>query len=258
MSRVLQLLFSQNIWAQVPIPDYTGVWTGSSTVHDDMCTGGQPLESWTEATTLTIRDQSGTLFTADLFSLDPSDGVSFSATAPGSITPPSTVNPMFFSGMLSDGAYMDVWTDPVVVTGNTMTVTFTFMESFGPDYCSGSGTATLTRVAIDPAASTPSEILNNPATLDQIVTILTNTLGARIQSALSGFMKGFRGLGKAHGMYETQIGLASGDGMDLTMLGVWGSYSYTDFENDFYRTKYDGDRHMFMGGSISVRQRTRY
>ncbi len=46
---------------------------------------------------------------------------------------------------------------------------------------------------------------------------------------------------------EGQTGLNAGDG-DALPFGVWGNYSYTDFENDLSSTAFDGSSHGFLGG----------
>jgi hypothetical protein len=55
-----------------------------------------------------------------------------------------------------------------------------------------------------------------------------------------------RGKKRDTSMYEEQIGLNAGD--SIVLLGVWGGYSYTELDNDFSRTRYDGQRDMFLGG----------
>ncbi len=46
-------------------------------------------------------------------------------------------------------------------------------------------------------------------------------------------------------------------GDNAVLYGAWTSYSYSDFENDFSRTRYDGDRHTVMAGvDISPWERT--
>ncbi len=46
-------------------------------------------------------------------------------------------------------------------------------------------------------------------------------------------------------------------GDTAVLYGAWTSYSYSDFENDFSRTRYDGDRHTVMAGvDVSPWERT--
>jgi hypothetical protein len=42
-------------------------------------------------------------------------------------------------------------------------------------------------------------------------------------------------------------GLNAGDGTTIP-YGVWGSYSYSDYDNDLSSTAFDGDTHSFLGG----------
>ena len=57
---------------------------------------------------------------------------------------------------------------------------------------------------------------------------------------------GFRIAGQNY-MRATPTGIAGGE--TFNNLGLWGSYAYSDFDNDFSRTKYDGDRNMFFVGA---------
>lgn len=43
------------------------------------------------------------------------------------------------------------------------------------------------------------------------------------------------------------MGLNAGDGIEVP-YGVWGNYSYTNYENDFSSTAFDGSSHSFLGG----------
>jgi autotransporter-like protein len=46
---------------------------------------------------------------------------------------------------------------------------------------------------------------------------------------------------------EGMTGLNAGDGIGIP-YGVWGNYSYTDYENDLSSTAFDGTSHGFLGG----------
>jgi len=103
--------------------------------------------------------------------------------------------------------------------------------------------------ASEPNVAPSNQVTSDTTTLNQVVTTFTNSLGARIQGALGGNTGGLKSLTRNGGMMEAQIGLSAGDGFNPVLIGVWGSFSYTEFDNDFSRTKYDGSRYMFMGGA---------
>ncbi|TNF94295.1 MAG: autotransporter outer membrane beta-barrel domain-containing protein, partial [Gammaproteobacteria bacterium] len=102
---------------------------------------------------------------------------------------------------------------------------------------------------VNPPSSGATEVVNTAETVALTVTPIVTTLSGRTFAV---FRSGKTGIGtlkpfeKTGAMYEGEIGLNAGDGMIL--LGYWGGYSYTRLENDFSRTRYDGDRHMFLGG----------
>ena len=46
---------------------------------------------------------------------------------------------------------------------------------------------------------------------------------------------------------EGATGLSAGDGSTIP-YGIWGSYSYSDYDNDLSSTAFDGNSHSFLGG----------
>ena len=99
---------------------------------------------------------------------------------------------------------------------------------------------------VNPEVAPSTAVTSDAATLTQVITTTTNALAGRIQSALSGLLGGGpRRVGNNY-MFEANTGLAAGD--TFQNIGVWGSYAYSDFDNDFARTKYDGKRHMMFAG----------
>ncbi len=77
------------------------------------------------------------------------------------------------------------------------------------------------------------------------VNTMVSVMSTRINNVVKGLMGGFKMSGTA-AMYGTTLGRAAGE--NLEGIGAWGSYSYTDFENETVLSGYDGDRHSFLVG----------
>jgi len=126
-----------------------------------------------------------------------------------------------------------------------------YYEDDGGDWCSGQGTATLHRdpsVIVNPAEAPSNAVTSNAQTLTTAVTTTTGFLGTRIQGALSGNQNaGFSRAGRGYMLEAPASGLAAGD--TFNNLGLWASYAHTEFENDFFRTEYDGDTNTFFVGA---------
>jgi len=121
----------------------------------------------------------------------------------------------------------------------------------GPGYtCTFTSTGNATKltsdvtVIVDPALVPGNVVTSNAQTLATSVTTTTGFLGARVQGALSGSRH--TGVSRAGRGYMIS-GLSSGDAFNN--LGVWASYAHTEFDNDFSRTKYDGDTNSFLVGA---------
>jgi hypothetical protein len=131
--------------------------------------------------------------------------------------------------------------------GNTLSISGTWADD-GPPNCTGTFSATLTRaggdVIVDPEI-TPSNVLTAPLLLNLQVKAITANLNTRIGDVLRGIAIGPRQTASGF-MWQGLSGLNAGDRM--INYGIWGSYSYSDFENDFVSTAFDGHRHSFLAG----------
>ena len=97
---------------------------------------------------------------------------------------------------------------------------------------------------VNPAIA-PSTALTDQAVLNTQVTTITSDLNARISSALRGTGPGAQRT--ANGlMFKGESGLNAGDG--AIGYGAWISYAYSDYENDFSFTAFDGDTHSVLAG----------
>jgi hypothetical protein len=106
-------------------------------------------------------------------------------------------------------------------------------------------TVTVSSNIVDPAI-TPSSVLTTPDLLNTQITNITSTLGERIDDVLRGFYSAFN-LTSSGALYSIDSGLNAGD--KTFKVGAWASYSYTDFENEFTLTAFEGKRH---GGLIGI------
>jgi hypothetical protein len=150
-----------------------------------------------------------------------------------------------FSGSSPDGGVDSVDLTNIVIT-ESGSISFNYSGSnsggFGC-FFSGSGTGVVSTTIFNPVNTAPSAILNNTTTLNQFMSTFVTTLATRMQNVFKGTF-GFKKVGNAY-MYDT--GMNAGEA-NSNITGVWGSWSHTTFENDFSRTKYDGDTDLFMGG----------
>ena len=84
-----------------------------------------------------------------------------------------------------------------------------------------------------------------PLLLNTQTKAISGDLNARIGDVLRGTAIGPRKTASGF-MWGGQSGLNAGD--SIMNYGVWGSYSYTDFKNDFASTAFDGRRHNLLAG----------
>jgi hypothetical protein len=122
------------------------------------------------------------------------------------------------------------------------------VSDIGPPGCdislSGTFTRTSSDLVVDPEI-TPSNVLTAPILLNNQVKAITTDLNTRIGDVLRGIASGPRPTASGL-MWQEQMGLNAGD--RPVNYGIWGSYSYADFENDFVSTALDGNRHNFLAG----------
>lgn len=121
------------------------------------------------------------------------------------------------------------------------------------DTCISRGTGSFTRASSDDSVIDPEEtassVLTAPVILKTQVQAITTGLNARINDIVRGVGGGPRGDQRvtANGVYEGVSGLSAGEGGPS--YGVWASYSYSDFDNDFSATLLDGHRHNVLFGA---------
>ncbi len=139
-------------------------------------------------------------------------------------------------------------------SGNTITVSGAmlagdtvncFPGSFpGVNFDWNSFSVTLSANIVDPAI-TPGTILTTPEIIDIQITNIKSDFERRVSDVLRGFARGLVRTDSGV-MYGYNSGINAGDG--ASGFGAWVSYSYSDFENDFALTAFDGTRHGVLVG----------
>jgi hypothetical protein len=249
---LLGLLPQAGLQAQQAPVDVSGTYTGTLS-GTQVCTilsdGSQETQNDAVDITFTLTQSNGQ-FTADgtFVELRNSDSGTFTivgtADASGNIAGDlNAVNSV-------DGDQATGFVDGSL-SGDTLTLNAQVSDVPSPsdfDTCTSQLSGTFTRAASDTSVInpevTPSSVLTAPVLLNTQVQAITSGLNARIGDVMRGISMGPRVT--ANGvMYQT--GLNAGE--DSAGYGVWASYSYSNFENDFVSTLLDGHRHNVLAGA---------
>ncbi|MCZ6803559.1 MAG: autotransporter domain-containing protein [Proteobacteria bacterium] len=116
-----------------------------------------------------------------------------------------------------------------------------------PEATSESADADADEVGLDPSVTSSSTVTELALFNTQIQSTISD-ISDHIFSFFSGTrLFGFNGNNGQFKM-EGAIGLNAGDGAAIP-YGVWGSYSYADYENDLSSTAFEGNNHSFLGGT---------
>ncbi len=129
----------------------------------------------------------------------------------------------------------------VTLTGYLTTPTMNWLNVTGDGYLNRSVNL------VNPVTSQPSEVVFDVNELSQTVFGWTSMLTGRTAGLRGGHSPGGLALTGTGITLSTPTGLAAGD--TFTNLGVWAGYTRSDFDNDFVRTRYDGDRNSVMVGA---------
>ena len=247
MAALLLLAGSRHCLASYP--DITGPWSGMFTI-----TANGSANKASMTMTASISNQVGGNFDIQLslggFSVLSGDQgplasvLEIMGVTPGGTGYFSTSDKISFSIKSIDGNYS--LTGTADLDGNTAMVHLNMNQSLNSVTVSdGSGTLRRGQGLIEPAIAPSSEVVYDVNELGQAVFGLTSLLSGRTTGLRNKAASGFRitGSGLTIG---TSSGIASGD--TLENIGAWAGYLYSDFDNDFFRTKYDGDRHTVLVG----------
>jgi hypothetical protein len=223
--------------------DISGTWSGTLSGTENC--PSQPPRPFTDNITVTIT-QSGSTFTGTGTSNDSGGSTATFAIINGSISSGS-FSADIASTSTSEGIPFDGFLSGTV-SGDQLTITYLFAQDIGPPNCSWTESGTLNRVTgnvISENTTSSTLIAQNPAQLTSEVNSITLDVGHHINNFLRGI---FQPQLTANGFMLGQgTGLAAGEGG--TRYGAWGSYAYSDFENDFAATAFDGNRHNVLAGA---------
>ncbi len=207
------------------IPADNGPLSGTLTVTfvgDDLgnISGGSGTFLNTDGTTDTLSNFSG-------FNTDTSIDFAFT-TSDGSFTSSP------FSGTISGSSL-------IISSGQV---------AGGPDGCvSNISGGTLTKKSGSTVASknTPSSSVTDAILFNTQLSGFMSGLSSHIGAAMSGFFSFSPKFSDNHFEIGGMTGLNAGDDTQIP-YGVWGNYSYTDYENDLSTTAFKGASHSFLGG----------
>ena len=243
---VVSFSFSIPLYVFAAPPDINGGYSGTL-AGTETCTPPNPDPAFTTDLTFTIT-QNGTSFTGSGSFVD--DGAETGSFEFVSATVDDNGNVSGSLNVFPDGDVNQTGTFSGSFSNNQLSLSINVTED-SPGTCSSTGSGTFTRstsgdiVVIDPEI-TPSNILTTPFLLNTQVKAMTSDMSYRISDVLRGSPIGIRQT--ANGlMWEGQsTGLNAGDA--FMNIGIWGSYSYSDFDNDFVSTAFDGHRHNILTG----------
>lgn len=229
-------LFSGAVYATT-FPDISGTWTGTVSGPEFGGTGC----GGTDTDTLNINiTQSNGNFSGSGNS-DVNEPFSLSGTIDGAGSFMGSG-----SGSEPDGSDPFTFTFDGTLSGDTMSIDIDWTDLTSP-FCNGQQSGTLTRsggTVVNPEI-TPGTVLVTPQILSTQISTLVSDVSSRVGDALrgnSGFARTASGL-----MYGLDSGLNAGDA--TIPFGVWVSYAYNDFDNDFAAIKFDGTRHSVLAGA---------
>jgi autotransporter-like protein len=234
--------------AYAVFPDITGTYSGQITTTDFGCgtafPGGPPntgpfVEN--DTFTLTLSNQVGASFTGVA-----SDGIG-TTTFTGTVDMTGNITGSFSSvepGSTASGSFAGT------IINGTLNFTSSGSDTSGSPQCFSNSTASLTLTGGNVIAPevTASSTVTDAVLFNTQIQGTISSVSSHISGALSGI--GFSGGPRVTDnqlIIEGATGLNAGDGFAIP-YGVWGSYSYTDYENDLSSTAFDGTGHGFLGG----------
>ena len=248
------MLSSTAAYAQEP--NILGTYEGTETSTDFNCGIGSPdgsAPSFDDTSThniiITISSQSGPSWNGT--ATETIDGNVETTSLSGAVDEFGNVNGSF-SGSEAPG-FTSSGTFSGTISGGTFSLSFSGQDDTAADniFCQFSGSGTLTLVggglvitpAITPSSTVTEAVLFNT----QIQTQVTD-ISRHIAGVFGGRLFYWRPFIRDNEFtLEGATGLNAGDGSTIP-YGVWGNYTYSDFDNDLSSTAFDGNSHSFLGG----------
>jgi len=245
------------------LPDITGTYSGTVLDTEFSCfiiPPGTPIPAGPPETiplTLTINSFNTTTGqfsgtgTAGPFTDGESDSITFS----GFVDSVGTVfSSSFVATETSSGDTISGDLDTSIIANGQFVVDVAAQDDLPNSFntqCEIDVTGTLTLVSgnnvITPAV-TPSSTVTDAILLNIQLQNTVTGISSHTGDALRGiFSSGKPRITDNQFKIGGATGLNAGDGATFS-YGVWGSYSYSDYDNDLSSTAFDGDTHSFLGG----------
>ncbi len=203
-------------------------------------------------TTFSVIHQSGANFSAS--EVKPSVG--FFDDYSGAINSNGNVSGSTQGGLSGIAADSGSFSGQILIGSGTLSITENGVRTFtNGDTCN----FTLNRTGTLTSGPVASGVIYDPAfipssTITESVLFNIQAQGtiSNINSHVSGALNGIIRSGGSR-VTDNQLILEGSTGLNAGELfkvpyGVWGSYSYTDYENDLSSTAFDGNSHGFLGG----------
>ncbi len=237
------MLASSLVHAQYP--DLAGTWIGSGKDDTASCPNPADEDIGTFSLSIVFSNQSGPNFNVSLTSTE--NGITELETGSGFFTSPSTLQ---FTIVATGGFGTDTTNVNGNISGNSISFTYSG-SNVGGDLCSWTGSGSVLRSTADiivnpvitPSSTITEAVLFNTQIQGTILDVsnhITDTLNGRR------FFGGPR-IDDNRFRVEGATGLNSGDDSAI-LYGIWGNYSYSNYENDLSSTAFDGISHSFLGG----------
>ena len=247
LGSIALMLSSTTAYAQYP--DITGIWTGTASSINFNCLNpaDNDLVPSTDNITATFSNQVSGNFDVTVDGVE-ADGGTWTDTGSGFFLSPNTIEMVIFGSPGAGGT--DETTINGTIVGNQITFTFNGFNT-GGDECEMSGNGSITfsggGLVVTPDVTPSSTVTEAVLFNTQIQTQVTD-ISRHITGAVGGgryFWRPF--IDNDQFKVEGATGLNAGDGSTIP-YGVWGNYSYTDFDNDLSSIAFDGNSHSFLGG----------
>ncbi len=238
-------------------PDILGTYQGPLTGNDFNCgtgaPGNPPLfpdDTFTASLTLTISNQSGTSISGSGSAIDPVDEDLTNITFSGTVNTVGNVN-VSWSGDFAEGTASGFIFG--TISGGTWNLSLSGQDDTSVDneFCQFTGSATLTLISggtiVNPPV-TPSSTITEAVLFNTQIQTLVTDISRHITGVFGGRLFYWRPrVSDNQFKMEGATGLNAGDGSTVP-YGVWGNYSYSDYDNDLSSTAFDGTSHSFLGG----------
>jgi hypothetical protein len=233
----LFLILSNIVYAS---DDISGTYSGTISITRFSCVN--PADDGNDTATLTLSLSGKT----DGSFIGNGTDVDSLGTAAFDIKDGSTSASSFnFNFDVSD---LDGGVDGSGTASGTFSSTYLMITGSGSDDCNFSFSGMLNKTTVTLTEATASSSVTDSVLFNTQIQSTINDISGRIGAAL-GSLRATLSPRFSDNQFklEGMTGLNAGDESTIP-YGIWGNYSYTDYENDLSTTAFDGTSHSFMGG----------